>query len=133
MIPVMKQEHVPAKLIMGENIVIIVGKECMDFQIVKVIWLKILHLLDFFLQIFVFLTKDCNCNVDGSENAMVCDAAGHCTCKPNVAGYKCDKCAANQYGFPNCQGNINIHFFQFQMMFQRVIVNYRGKHIYFRL
>ena len=77
-----------------------------------------------------FLSKDCNCNVDGSENAMVCDSAGHCTCKPNVDGYKCDKCAANQYGFPNCQGKIFIHFLQFQMMFQRVMVNYRGTHLF---
>ena len=44
---------------------------------------------------------------------MVCDSAGHCTCKPNIQGYKCDECAANQYGFPNCQGNIFIHFVQF--------------------
>ena len=54
---------------------------------------------------------------------MVCDSAGHCTCKPNVDGYKCDKCAANHYGFPKCQGNIFIHCVQFQMM-------YRGKHLF---
>ena len=89
---------------------------------------------DFFhLFVFLFLSKDCNCNVDGSDNPMVCDSAGHCTCKRNVVGYKCDKCAANQYGFPNCQGNIFIHFVQFLMIFQRVIVDHIVKHIYFRM
>ena len=45
----------------------------------------------------------CTCNAEGSENTA-CDTAGKCTCKPNVVGNDCDKCAEGYFGFPDCQG-----------------------------
>ena len=48
----------------------------------------------------------CTCNAEGSETAA-CDTAGKCTCKPNVVGADCDKCAEGYFGFPDCQGKFS--------------------------
>ena len=52
----------------------------------------------------LFIT-DCKCNEDGSEYQQ-CNDNGKCTCKPNVIGDKCDKCAKGYEGsdFPHCSG-----------------------------
>ena len=44
---------------------------------------------------------ECGCNADGSDG-MDCNHNGICTCKPNVAGDKCDQCAVGYTNFPNC-------------------------------
>ena len=49
----------------------------------------------------------CQCNAEGAVNNACADGEGQCTCKPNITGDKCDKCAPGFFGFPNCQGMIN--------------------------
>ena len=49
----------------------------------------------------------CNCHGDGSEDGN-CNDAGICSCKLGFEGDKCDTCAKEFFGFPQCQG---IHFF----------------------
>ena len=46
---------------------------------------------------------ECNCNEEGSEG-IECNDDGHCKCRCNVIGDKCDTCADNFYGFPLCYG-----------------------------
>ena len=48
----------------------------------------------------------CQCNAEGAVNNACADGEGQCTCKPNITGDKCDKCAPGFFGFPNCQGMI---------------------------
>ena len=48
----------------------------------------------------------CQCNAEGAVNNACADGEGQCTCKPNITGDKCDKCAPGFFGFPNCQGII---------------------------
>ena len=51
------------------------------------------------------LSLDCRCNEQGSVDKN-CDAtSGKCTCKDDTfAGDKCDQCAENHFGFPDCKG-----------------------------
>ena len=32
-----------------------------------------------------------------------CDGNGHCTCKPNFMGIKCDRCAPDRFNWPLCE------------------------------
>ncbi|XP_030748533.1 laminin subunit beta-1 isoform X2 [Sitophilus oryzae] len=43
--------------------------------------------------------KDCDCDPTGSTSKICDPYGGNCTCKPNVAGRKCDKCAPITYDF----------------------------------
>ena len=52
---------------------------------------------------------ECNCNGDGSLDGK-CDDAGKCSCKPGFDEVKCNTCAKNFFGFPQCQ---SILFFNF--------------------
>ena len=45
---------------------------------------------------------DCDCNINGTVDASVCDQIGTCSCKKNVTGSKCEDCEAALYPFPNC-------------------------------
>ena len=47
------------------------------------------------------LLSDCMCNADGSVDNS-CDENGKCSCNANVAGEKCDQCAAGVVEFPSC-------------------------------
>ena len=51
---------------------------------------------------------DCKCDGDGSLDGK-CDDAGKCSCKTRIVGVKCNTCANNFFGFPQCQG---IFFYQ---------------------
>ena len=45
----------------------------------------------------------CDCSVDGTESCN--KKNGHCVCKSNVIGTKCDACKDGFYGsIPTCQG-----------------------------
>ena len=46
---------------------------------------------------------ECNCNGDGSLDGK-CDDAGKCSCKPGFDRVKCNTCANNFFGFPQCRG-----------------------------
>ena len=52
---------------------------------------------------------DCNCDEDGSLD-INCTDAGKCSCKPGFDGDKCNICAKDFFGFPQCQ---SILFFNF--------------------
>uniref|UniRef100_A0A8D2JD09 Laminin subunit alpha 3 n=1 Tax=Varanus komodoensis TaxID=61221 RepID=A0A8D2JD09_VARKO len=48
----------------------------------------------------------CNCSGKGIVNAgnPECNRInGQCNCKPNIIGQRCDQCAPDSYGFPNCK------------------------------
>ena len=51
-----------------------------------------------------FSSPACECNAEGAINNSCADGEGQCTCKPNITGDKCDKCAPGFFGFPDCQG-----------------------------
>ena len=65
-------------------------------------------LLDFDTINYPLLFIECKCDHDGSEFDQ-CNDNGKCTCKPNVVGDKCDKCAEGYEGadFPHCSGKKN--------------------------
>ena len=44
----------------------------------------------------------------GSVDSTCDTTSGACTCIDNVSGDKCDACSTGWYGFPSCQGNIEI-------------------------
>ena len=67
---------------------------------------------------------ECQCNGLGSTNAS-CDAEGKCTCNPNVAGDKCDQCAAGMFGFPNCQGMSFKAGMKLPLYSINILLNYR--------
>ena len=46
---------------------------------------------------------NCSCNSIGSHNDK-CDDNGQCSCKTGYQGLRCDSCAQDYFGFPNCQG-----------------------------
>ncbi|XP_041356694.1 laminin subunit alpha-like [Gigantopelta aegis] len=45
----------------------------------------------------------CECNINGTENAICTVQSGHCPCKFNYVGRKCDMCAFGFYDFPECR------------------------------
>ena len=53
---------------------------------------------------------ECNCDGDGSLDGK-CDDAGKCSCKTGFDGVKCNTCAKNFFGFPQCQGIFFLTFF----------------------
>jgi len=48
----------------------------------------------------------CECDPTGSTSAICDSLGGKCTCKPNVDGRKCNRCAPGTYGFgpEGCKG-----------------------------
>ena len=58
---------------------------------------------------------ECNCDGDGSLDGK-CDDAGKCSCKPGFDGVKCNTCAKNFFGFPQCRG-MYFFFFNFSTIF----------------
>lgn len=42
---------------------------------------------------------ECSCDPTGSTSAICDSLGGQCSCKLNVVGRTCDKCAAGTYGF----------------------------------
>lgn len=42
---------------------------------------------------------NCQCDPEGSESKFCKKSGGFCTCKPNVVGRRCDRCAPGTYGF----------------------------------
>nr|XP_054596449.1 laminin subunit alpha-3 isoform X2 [Nothobranchius furzeri] len=46
--------------------------------------------------------QQCNCDYRGTVYGL-CDAFGHCLCRQNVEGERCDRCQAGHFSFPNCQ------------------------------
>ena len=53
---------------------------------------------------------ECECHQNGSLADGNCDDAGKCSCKPGFDKDKCNTCAKEYFGFPDCQG---IFLFQF--------------------
>lgn len=52
----------------------------------------------------------CQCDLTGSTSAICDSLGGKCSCKTNVDGRKCNRCAPGTYGFgpEGCQGNVHI-------------------------
>lgn len=44
----------------------------------------------------------CNCNTFGSYSRQCNYTTGECSCKPDIRGIQCDRCAENMVGFPAC-------------------------------
>ncbi|XP_053308878.1 laminin subunit alpha-5 isoform X2 [Spea bombifrons] len=50
--------------------------------------------------------EECDCSKVGLQNTTEpgCDVrTGQCTCKENIMGRRCEKCATGYYGYPNCK------------------------------
>ncbi|XP_043946347.1 laminin subunit alpha-5 [Protopterus annectens] len=47
--------------------------------------------------------KPCNCHEVGAVGSSCAPFGGQCTCKPNVIGRDCSRCATGYWGFPNCR------------------------------
>ncbi|XP_053322196.1 laminin subunit alpha-3 [Spea bombifrons] len=45
----------------------------------------------------------CNCNMEGSTSSSCNPSGGQCSCRPNVIGRRCSRCATGYYGFPYCR------------------------------
>ena len=46
--------------------------------------------------------RPCDCNSNGTREAICEVGGGQCPCKHNFAGTNCDKCAEGFYNFPQC-------------------------------
>uniref|UniRef100_A0A0K0F7N6 Laminin subunit alpha-5 (inferred by orthology to a human protein) n=1 Tax=Strongyloides venezuelensis TaxID=75913 RepID=A0A0K0F7N6_STRVS len=46
--------------------------------------------------------QPCSCSASGSLSFNCQEYGGQCSCKPNVIGRKCDRCAPGYYSFPSC-------------------------------
>ncbi|PAV91610.1 hypothetical protein WR25_08453 isoform F [Diploscapter pachys] len=44
----------------------------------------------------------CDCVAQGSESFSCNEYGGQCSCKPNIIGRRCDRCASGYYNFPQC-------------------------------
>ena len=67
--------------------------------IVICVWSNIQQLV----LINLHFTTACNCDVQGSLGSQ-CNQALQCSCKPNIEGLKCDRCAPGRENFPTCSG-----------------------------
>lgn len=47
----------------------------------------------------MFSQTACNCDLTGSNTKKCEEYGGFCSCKPNVVGRQCDRCAPGTYGF----------------------------------
>ncbi|KAG9478961.1 hypothetical protein GDO78_012566 [Eleutherodactylus coqui] len=45
----------------------------------------------------------CRCHSEGSTSPVCHPFGGQCTCRPNVIGRTCSRCATGYYGFPYCR------------------------------
>ena len=50
-----------------------------------------------------FSLLECLCNSEGSTGHE-CNDLGHCNCRPNVDGNRCDSCSDGFFNFPGCEG-----------------------------
>ncbi|KAM3726093.1 Laminin-like protein [Dirofilaria immitis] len=44
----------------------------------------------------------CECSSQGSTSFICDEYGGKCSCRPNIIGRQCDRCAPGYYGFPDC-------------------------------
>ena len=65
---------------------------------------------------------ECNCDRDGSVFGN-CDDAGKCSCMPGFDGDKCNTCAKDFFGFPQCQGIVFSNFSK-NMLFSLYYLSY---------
>ena len=66
------------------------------------------------------LFSACSCNEEGSVGNTCDNETGACTCRPNTAGHRCDKCAPGYFGFPDCQRKLfflQLHFLHLKKQF----------------
>ncbi|KAG8571015.1 hypothetical protein GDO81_011505 [Engystomops pustulosus] len=45
----------------------------------------------------------CSCHAEGSTNTVCNPSGGQCSCRPNIIGRTCSRCATGYYGFPHCR------------------------------
>ncbi|KAM8966898.1 laminin subunit alpha-3 [Pelodytes ibericus] len=45
----------------------------------------------------------CSCNLEGAISPSCNPAGGQCTCRSNIIGRRCSRCATGYYGFPYCR------------------------------
>ncbi|XP_078397304.1 laminin subunit alpha-3 isoform X1 [Cetorhinus maximus] len=45
----------------------------------------------------------CQCNEEGATSPACNPFGGQCSCRPNVIGRRCDRCATGYFMFPNCR------------------------------
>ena len=79
-----------------------VPMDFLDFHSVKVFTFYQKYYY-FLFSIYFLSFIECNCTIDGSVNVN-CDNTGKCSCKTGFDGVKCNTCANNFFGFPQCQG-----------------------------
>lgn len=62
--------------------------------------------LIFLTCVSIFAGLECECDPTGSVSKFCNEYGGFCTCKPNVVGRRCDRCAPGTYGFSpeGCKG-----------------------------
>ena len=47
--------------------------------------------------------KECDCNTEGSLDQNCDKIGGQCSCKDNVIGRQCTRCAPDFFGYPECK------------------------------
>ena len=47
---------------------------------------------------------ECLCDDEGSTKITCDNDTGHCSCRPNVEGNRCDSCSTGFFKFPGCEG-----------------------------
>lgn len=66
------------------------------------------HLYHIIKQLYHITQLVCVCEVCGCSSVgtlpEVCDASGHCLCKPEFDGPRCEQCKSGFHSYPNCQG-----------------------------
>ena len=93
------KENVSAKKTLKGSIAMLAKVDSLDFQIAQVrFWNKNQSARWF------WIIPECGCDKEGSEDSN-CDKNGHCKCKTNINGDKCDFCKVGYFGFPVCEGN----------------------------
>ena len=51
----------------------------------------------------IFFILECDCNLEGTIEAICDKRSGDCLCKQSYSGSKCEKCSDGFYGTPDCQ------------------------------